>query len=1235
MLNNLEMLISNAEPNHGVQDYDLGQIIGRGGFARVYRARHRLSGTEVAIKVIEKEKMEQMKMTERVQSEIKIHSSLAPHPNIVRALTSFEDENCYYLVMELCPKGNFYRYLKRKGRLSEAETRHVIHQLLQALSHLHAFGVIHRDLKLSNILIVDDCEGESQNLNASTQSPMDAGEICVRSSQNSVCTISSGSCFTDYHSKASQDSMSSCSFKKNLPKPKISIKLCDFGLAALMEHPDEEHYTLCGTPNYIAPEIASHNPHAYPADMWSVGCLFYTMIVGHPPFEEAASSQSALHVPASGIPYNNAPTSPITPSQRIKLTLDRIVAGVYVIPEDVPLTVEGRTVLRALLSMNPAARRTAADILRDPYLAGDHASDCVKKDCQKSENEELELDAVILIDNYVAFSPQEQAKGQRAIQGGSTLPTPIAHHSSHFNTKPIPSLSVSNSHSSVAITDVSGKNGAEQQKSAHTESPAADKWECVSLNAADFHALDDSFHIQSLQIEPVVKTLSCGDEIRPRHSEEPSLISATRSARGRLHQRQELGLSNENSAFVHRESLQRTLNLSQYATQDWGRGRLDAVQTNGLPRAGGDQNRPGNRALVCTETSPVDPRGESYLSRASSRPYTIVHSQMPASVSEPRRTSVSSSWMAQIQLLRSSMSRSAAHVSASFRESRENVAPGPAMLSSPIHGNNRGFSTAHNRIPLSAVSQSTGSSLTASSTSTMSFAGPAGNLLNFAARSIWSSDQFPQASQGRLLPQQPQERAQAVRHLWSVDAAMLNPFCYATPDNELIILTKERDVMFGVPVMSRHGKSSFARLFLSHSNPLTIRVGRSTSKVNKEISALLTKHGEKGSTQISDASVFSAVYSSVSSSIIDSESSIHAENLWIHEHCLSNLTPAIEQAYHRVCEILRIIKCRVPRIILYLSSARIAELIEAEGDFVNVERHNSGKRHSGNDDDDEDSSVDSAGDSRDTNNSKRIPLSMAVVNNSEISQVNEVSMFTITTSCTNATSCESGSAGNGLASDSTPHPKDKFQTKVHLNQHKVTDSDIKANKPISDSTKIEMKCMLMSNFPMPDFCAQWADGTYLRYSLCSGAMIVDCPIGQPARYSLASRLAGIEAAVAAGGQLHAEGDILSHAVAGECSFKLSDVKNTYKISNSDSSALDFSGKDDSDENCRHAKFVAAPVHFEGKLDEESGELVGLNMNRRVKGYVRIAQVALKKTFSLQNDVSSGLKSNETIVKVLS
>ena len=288
-----------------IDDYDVGQLIGRGGFASVYRAVHRRSGEEVALKVSDKARIEQLHMADRVSNEIRIHSTLPRHDNVVRATKFFEDEESTYLVMELCTQGNLYRKLRARGKFSEAEAKIIIKQLLLAIQHLHNVGVVHRDLKLSNILMA-----------------------------------------------GGQDS--------------IKVKLCDFGLAARIEHPDEEHYTLCGTPNYIAPEIASNQAHGYPADLWSLGCLFYTLVVGSPPFEPKHEDQmegKGTGMPISG---NNDPRA--SRSQHTRKTFDKIITGHYEVPEGVELSLAGRALLETLLNQDPIQRTSAREVLQSPYF---------------------------------------------------------------------------------------------------------------------------------------------------------------------------------------------------------------------------------------------------------------------------------------------------------------------------------------------------------------------------------------------------------------------------------------------------------------------------------------------------------------------------------------------------------------------------------------------------------------------------------------------------------------------------------------------------------------------------------------------------------------------------------------------------------------------------------------------------------------------------------------------------
>jgi polo-like kinase 4 len=255
-----------ALPISSINNYDIGRQLGKGGFAVVYQGRYRLSSSSdfltknIAIKFINKKLTKEKEMISRVQNEIKIHSSLS-HPSIVKLFHSFEDENYVYLILELCPHGTLFHYLKQRGPLSESLTAKYCFQILSALEYLQQsqHGVIHRDMKLSNLLL-------DENYN---------------------------------------------------------LKLCDFGLAVQLEHPDEEHFTICGTPNYIAPEIASQQSHGFPADIWSLGCLCYSMLTGG--------------------------TLPFAHKGGVQETLKRIVAGEYAIPSHIQISQSALSFLGMIL----------------------------------------------------------------------------------------------------------------------------------------------------------------------------------------------------------------------------------------------------------------------------------------------------------------------------------------------------------------------------------------------------------------------------------------------------------------------------------------------------------------------------------------------------------------------------------------------------------------------------------------------------------------------------------------------------------------------------------------------------------------------------------------------------------------------------------------------------------------------------------------------------------------------
>ncbi|KAM4834180.1 serine/threonine-protein kinase PLK4 isoform 2-T2 [Thomomys bottae] len=258
-----------------IEDFKVGNLLGKGSFAGVYRAESIQTGLEVAIKMIDKKAMYKAGMVQRVQSEVKIHCQLK-HPSILELYNYFEDNNYVYLVLEMCHNGEMNRYLKNRMKpFSENEARHFMHQITTGMLYLHSHGILHRDLTLSNLLL-------TRNMN---------------------------------------------------------IKIADFGLATQLNMPHEKHYTLCGTPNYISPEIATRSAHGLESDVWSLGCMFYTLLIGRPPFD----------------------------TDTVKNTLTKVVMADYEMPTF--LSKEAKDLIYQLLRRNPADRLSLSSVLDHPFMS--------------------------------------------------------------------------------------------------------------------------------------------------------------------------------------------------------------------------------------------------------------------------------------------------------------------------------------------------------------------------------------------------------------------------------------------------------------------------------------------------------------------------------------------------------------------------------------------------------------------------------------------------------------------------------------------------------------------------------------------------------------------------------------------------------------------------------------------------------------------------------------------------
>ncbi|KAM4625111.1 serine/threonine-protein kinase PLK4 isoform 1-T1 [Polymixia lowei] len=257
-----------------IEDFKVLTLLGKGSFACVYRAKSVNTGVEVAIKTIDKKAMQKAGMVQRVTNEVEIQCRLK-HPSVLELYNYFEDSNYVYLVLEMCHNGEMSRYLKdRKMPFSEDEARHFMNQILKGMLYLHTHGIMHRDLTMSNLLLTSN----------------------------------------------------------------MNVKIADFGLATQLKLPNEKHFTMCGTPNYISPEVATRSAHGLESDVWSLGCMFYAFLVGRPPFD----------------------------TNTVKHTLNKVVLGEYEMPRHVSL--EAQDLIHQLLQRDPAHRPSLSAVLDHPFM---------------------------------------------------------------------------------------------------------------------------------------------------------------------------------------------------------------------------------------------------------------------------------------------------------------------------------------------------------------------------------------------------------------------------------------------------------------------------------------------------------------------------------------------------------------------------------------------------------------------------------------------------------------------------------------------------------------------------------------------------------------------------------------------------------------------------------------------------------------------------------------------------
>ena len=140
-------------PKTKMKFYKYGRLLGRGAYGKVNLCLHTLTGRLVAIKSINKSKITKERQREKIKIETSIMKSLSYSNNIVKILESYETKKHICIVMEYICAGDLLSYIKKRSKLTEPVAKFIFRQIILALQYIHSHNIVHRDIKLDNILI--------------------------------------------------------------------------------------------------------------------------------------------------------------------------------------------------------------------------------------------------------------------------------------------------------------------------------------------------------------------------------------------------------------------------------------------------------------------------------------------------------------------------------------------------------------------------------------------------------------------------------------------------------------------------------------------------------------------------------------------------------------------------------------------------------------------------------------------------------------------------------------------------------------------------------------------------------------------------------------------------------------------------------------------------------------------------------------------------------------------------
>lgn len=266
--------------------YSMGDQLGSGAYSTVFESTDSRTGEKVAIKKITKSRL-QPHDHKALKSEVAILKECGGQPNVLKYVDFYDEEKFYFLVTEEVNGGELFDRICEKVVYTEAEARDLIRILLQTLAFLHNKSIAHRDLKPENLLL-----------------------------------------------KSRDDDH--------------SIILADFGFATRCN--GKSLTQVCGTPDYVAPEIISHVQYDFACDIWSAGVIAYILLGGYPPFQSRTDDRDELFkiIRRGKVRFHDEYWSDISP--------------------------EAKDLIKSMLTVDVDARPTAQALLRHEWIGRPEAA---------------------------------------------------------------------------------------------------------------------------------------------------------------------------------------------------------------------------------------------------------------------------------------------------------------------------------------------------------------------------------------------------------------------------------------------------------------------------------------------------------------------------------------------------------------------------------------------------------------------------------------------------------------------------------------------------------------------------------------------------------------------------------------------------------------------------------------------------------------------------------------------